>query len=261
MAKSALLGHTGFLGSTLSRQEDFSHFFSSRNIDQLTGHFDKIYCSAAPGKKWIANKDPKSDWVSIQRLIAALRRVTTDQFVLVSTVDVFAEPWRVDETTDPHRQDASPYGLHRLRLEEEVRNIFENPLVVRLPGLVGPGLRKNALFDLHHNNNLDAVDSRSVFQFYPVVNLKWDIAVGLEHSLSLLHLTAQPTAMKDIASLGFGRIFKNEISDAFPTYDFRTIHASLFLSTGNYQYSAASVLTAVRGYHQTEPKRSAGETK
>lgn len=258
MIRSALLGASGFVGSTLARQVEFSEYFSSSTIGELSGHYETIYCAAAPGKKWLANKEPDRDWKSIQRLLEAIDRVSADRFILISTVDVFATPLGVDETSTPVTGGLGPYGLHRLRLEEEIRARFESSLVVRLPGLVGPGLQKNALFDLHHGNSAEQIDSRSTFQFYPMVNLWWDIDVALRANLDLLHLAVQPTSMAEIASQGLGFDFTNRLIPVPAFYDVRTVHAGLYGAEGHYQYDKLEVFTAVRFFAQSEPLNREG---
>ena len=63
------------------------------------------------------------------------------------------------------------------------RENFKTHLIIRLPGLVGKGLKKNAIFDLKHNNNLNQIDSRGVFQFYPMQNLDTDVGKTLAKTL------------------------------------------------------------------------------
>ena len=55
-----------------------------------------------------------------------------------------------------------------------------NHNIIRLPALVGEGLKKNALFDIKNNNNVDLIDSRNSYQFYPLKNLWKDIKKTLE---------------------------------------------------------------------------------
>jgi hypothetical protein len=144
--------------------------------------------------------------------------------------------------------------LHRRWLEKFVASQFERHLVVRLPGLVGPGLRKNVIFDFLNDNNVHAIDSRGVFQFYPMVNLWPDIQIALRADLKLLHLTAEPVSVADVSGLGFGRPFSNASVQTPGRYDMRTRHAGLFGGVGHYQYSARETLLAVRAYAQSEPQ-------
>lgn len=253
MTRTAILGSTGFVGSTLAGQTEFTEHYHSKNIDALRGSYDRIVCAAAPGKKWVANQHPDEDWSAISSLLEALGRVSAREFILISTVDVFDYPVMVDELTAPNPDIMSPYGGHRLRLENEVRGLFSQPLVVRLPGVVGSGLRKNIIYDLHNSNNLELVDSRSVFQFYPMQNLWQDISVGLEHRLNVLHLTSEPTSTAEISRECFGWPFQNKLGARPANYDFRSVHASIYGVRGDYQYSANDVFQAARKYHETEP--------
>ena len=253
--RNSLIGYSGFVGSTLLRQMQFQELFHSKNITSIGGKsFDVMVCSAAPAQKWIANRDPVADRQNIDSLIAHLKTFTCNTFVLISTVDVFRIPIGVDEDTPVDEEGLHAYGLHRRLLEKFVESHFPNHLIVRLPGLVGPGLRKNVIFDFLNDNNLQSIDSRSVFQFYPTVNLWWDIQTALKAGLKLLHLTAEPISVADVSELGFGKPFTQPTANQAAIYDMRTRHAAAFGGKGNYQYSQRDTLQAVRAYAQSEPK-------
>ncbi len=253
---NALIGYSGFVGSTLLRQTHFESLYRSTNIGEIEGmEFDTLVCAGAPAQKWIANKDPETDRQRIDELISHLRSMRCKTFVLISTVDVFKSPVRVDEATPVDESDLHAYGLNRRRLEKFVQERFPEHLIVRLPGLVGPGLRKNVIFDFLNDNNLDAIDSRGVFQFYPMVNLWYDIQTALTAGLKLVHLTAEPVGVADISALGFGKPFDNAPSTQPATYDMRTRYGNVFGRSIPYQYSVRETLQAVRAYAQSEPRK------
>jgi nucleoside-diphosphate-sugar epimerase len=252
---NALIGYSGFVGSTLRRQAHFSALYRSTNIHEIENHeFDVVVCAGAPAQKWIANREPADDRKKIDLLISHLRTVKCKKFILISTVDVFKEPIGVDESTLVDEAGLHPYGLHRRLLEKYVEQSFETHLIVRLPGLVGPGLRKNVIFDFLNKNNFHAIESRGVFQFYPMVNLWFDIQKALQEGLSLLHLTAEPISVADISLHGFGKPFTHTLANPPARYDMQTRHAPIFgSSTGQYQYSARETIQAIRAYAQSEP--------
>jgi nucleoside-diphosphate-sugar epimerase len=251
---NALIGYSGFVGSTLLKQADFSALFRSTNIHEIeNGEFDLVVCAGAPAQKWIANRDPADDRKKIESLINRLRTIKCKKFILISTVDVFKEPIGVDESTLVDESGLHAYGLHRRLLEKFVEQHFPSYLIVRLPGLVGPGLRKNVIFDFLNNNNLHAIESRSVFQFYPMVNLWFDILKALEAGLSFVHLTAEPISVLDVSLLGFGKPFTQTLANLPVRYDMQTLHAQVFGSFGRYQYSARESIQAIRAYAQSEP--------
>jgi hypothetical protein len=257
----ALIGYTGFVGSTLLKQKHFDAQFRSTNIEQIRGSsFGLVVGAGAPAQKWIANAQPEADREKIDGLIDHLSTVQRDTFVLISTVDVFGNPLGVDENTPVDEEGLHAYGLHRRLLEKFVESHFPRHLIVRLPGLVGPGLRKNVIFDFLNNNNLHAIDSRGSFQFYPMVNLWDDIQTALTAGLKLVHLTAEPVTVAEVSEAGFGKPFDQATVTHPASYDFRTVHAGLFGATGSYQYSKRETIQAVRSYAQSEPLKATVES-
>lgn len=251
---NALIGFSGFVGATLCRQTQFDELYRSINIGEIDGKvFETVVCAGAPAQKWIANRDPEGDRLQIEGLIGHLSAIQCRNFVLLSTVDVFKSPVGVDEDSLVDEVGLHPYGLHRRFLEKFVESHFKNFLIVRLPGLVGPGLRKNVVFDFLNANNLHAIESRSIFQFYPMVNLWYDIQSALNAKLRLVHLTAAPISVADVSAQGFGMAFDQVLAAAPAVYDMRTRHAAIFGAAGTYQYSARETIQAIRAYAQSEP--------
>lgn len=254
MQKMALIGYTGFVGSSLNRQAEFTGLFRSTNIAELgKDAYSLVVCAAAPGQKWKANKEPEQDLASIRQLISSLDTLQCDKFVLISTVDVFKASVGVDENTPVDEEGLHPYGLHRHLLEKYVQDRFKDHLIVRLPGLVGPGLRKNVIFDFLNDNNVASIDSRGVFQFYPMVNLWNDINIALDAGVKLVHLTAEPVSVSEVAAGGFGISFDQAKPGDAAVYDMQSVHAGLFGGVGPYQYSKRETMLAIRAYAQSEP--------
>ena len=251
---NSLIGYSGYVGGTLLKQESFTSLYRSTNIGDIDNQsFDTVVCAGAPAQKWIANREPEADRQKIEELIAHLKTIHCKTFILISTVDVFKNPIGVDEDTPVDESGLHAYGLHRRLLETFVEEHFQNHLIVRLPGLVGPSLRKNVIFDFLNDNNLQAIDSRGVFQFYPMVNLWYDIQTALNAGLKLVHLTAEPVSVADISQQGFGKSFTHTLANPAATYDLQTKHAQVFGASGGYQYSARETILAVRAYAQSEP--------
>lgn len=254
MHNSALVGSSGFVGSVLQRQVEFAGLFRSSNIEEIgKADWGTVVCAAAPAAKWIANREPEADLDNIKRLMVNLQRVRCERFVLISTVDVFSNSLGVDESSAVEEEGLHSYGLHRRLLEQFVESEFRDHLIVRLPGLVGPGLKKNVIFDFLHNNELEKIDSRGVFQFYPMINLYRDLRTSIEAGLKLVHLTAEPVSVAEVAEEGFSRRFDNTLDRDPASYDMRSQHAQVFGGQGDYQYSKRESLQAIRAYAQSEP--------
>ncbi|MDD2774360.1 MAG: hypothetical protein PHU06_00240 [Gallionella sp.] len=252
---NALIGYSGFVGSTLQKQAFFTSLYRSTNIGDIAGNsFNMVVCAGAPAQKWIANREPEADRKKIEGLIAHLKSMTCNTFVLISTVDVFKNPIGVNEDTPVDEIGLHAYGLHRRLLEKFVESHFPRHLIVRLPGLVGTGLKKNVIFDFLNDNNLHTIDSRGIFQFYPMANLWYDIQLALNAGITLVHLTAEPVSVVDISELGFGKPFVQAQPNSPAVYDMQTKYAGVFGGAGSYQYSRRETIQAVRGYAQSEPR-------
>lgn len=243
---NALIGYTGFVGSTLlSQKNNFTDLYRSTNISDIVGKsFDTVVCAGASANKWIANGDPLTDLDNIKLLCAAIDTITAKTFVLISTVDVYKNPIGVDENTPITLDGLHAYGKNRFLLENFVRSKFENHLIIRLPGLVGTGLKKNIIYDLAHDKNVDTINGNSSYQYYPMDCLATDIDMMLEKKLKLVNLATEPVSTAQIAS----EIFNTTIGSlpAFTNYDMRTIHAG-----GKYWYAREYVLDSIRAYRDS----------
>lgn len=255
----ALIGHTGFVGGNLKAQGQYSDLFNSSNIATIAGRaFDRVVCAGVKAAKWIANKEPDADRAGIATLTEALAGVTAREFVLISTVDVYPNPIDVDEADVPDAASAQPYGKHRYELEQFVRARFPHATIVRLPGLFGAGLKKNAIYDFLHGNRLDLIHQGGVFQFYDLDRIERDVERCLEARLPLVNFATEPVAVKDIATKAFGFEFQNTLPPPAPRYDFRTRHSALWGKTGPYLASQGEVLDAITRFVARERASGAG---
>jgi hypothetical protein len=239
----ALIGNTGFVGGTLARQANFDALYASRNIDSIRGReFELIVCAGMYAEKWRANRDPVADMTALERLIDPLRTVKCERFVLISTVDVYDRPFQIDESVPA---DAThPYGRHRRLLEEFVQERFAQSFVLRLPGLFGPGLKKNIIFDLLNDHEVDRIHPDGVYQYYPLAHLWTDI----QRWIPVLNVACEPIATRELAL----RCFSRELSEYPPgvqpgRYDFRTRHAP-----SGYLYDKATVLRELQEFVAAE---------
>ncbi len=250
MTQNAIVGHTGFVGSNLCNQTEFQHFYNSRNIQDIEGKvFDTLVFSGAPANKWLANQAPELDWQNLQQSMALLKTVQAKQLVLISTVDVIPPSVAPqDETADAADGKNHAYGTHRLALEHFMRAQFPETLVVRLPGLFGPGLKKNVIYDLIHDNMLGSINPASSFQYYDITRLWADIAVALEQRLNLIHLFTEPIATRVIVERYFADKQVGQTPAPEAHYDHRTRHAALYGGSGGWIASADAVLDRLGVY-------------
>lgn len=253
--KRCLIGYTGFVGNNLQAQFSFDELYNSFNISEIKGKkFDLVICAAAPAAKWKANKNPEEDLKNINFLIDNLREIEAKRFVLISTVDVYNTPIEVDEATPIDFSVLHAYGKHRFYLEEFVRNNFNKINIIRLPGLFGKGLKKNAIYDLIHDNCLELIHCESVFQFYNLDRLYSDIEIVLENTLPLINFATEPISVKEIALIAFSKVFDNKTETSPTFYDMRSKYCKLFGSNSPYMLSKEEILEQVKIFVQNEKK-------
>lgn len=248
---SALIGHTGFVGSNLAKQFDFSELINSQTIDDAAGlHFDLLVSAAPSAVKWKANKFPEEDLEHVTSYMGKLGKIKAEKCIAISTCDVYEEPIGVNEdtATDSESETLHAYGKHRLLLEDFIRETFEDHLIVRLPALFGDGLKKNVIYDFMHNNQLENIHAGGSFQFYNLDHLWRDIKIALENNIKLLNITTEPVTVREIAKECFALDFTNETENKPASYDIKTKYDSLYGGENGYMYSKDTVLKDIKDF-------------
>ena len=239
-----IIGHRGFVGSNLCRQIHGAIGAGRAEISSLAGEtFSDIYCAAPQAKKWWANQNPDQDRQEVDDLIAACRQLSCrGHFVLLSTVDVYDPPFGKTELDQP-RLDAHPYGANRFYLEQCIlRHFGSKAKVIRLPGLVGHGLKKNIIFDLLNNNNIEQINANSAFQWFNLDLLGEALKfVDQLDGPSVINAVSEPLPTADLVRAWFPQDLDRLNWKAPPVgYDIKTIHGKL---DKPYFYSREEVLS------------------
>lgn len=253
--KTALIGYTGFVGSNLASQYKFDDLYNSKNIQDIAGkQYDLIVSAGARAEKWRINQEPEKDLAELEQLMSYLKQVQAKEFVLISTVDVYKTPVNVDEDTAIEVEGLHPYGTHRFQLENFVTENFPNSLIVRLPGLFGPGLKKNIIYDLLHDNNVANIHHAGSFQYYNLQNIWKDIQVARDNKLQLLNVSSESVRTDELAVYCFGmNDFNNEPDGVSAgSYDMKSKHATLFGGTNGHLYSKQQILDEVKEFVASE---------
>ena len=254
--RRALVGWSGFVGGALEPRVRPVARFRSTDVDQLgDADVDEVVCAGAPAEKWRANADPEADWAGISRLMGALDTSRATSCVLISTVDVHADSTGVDESVPADTAQDQAYGRHRALLEEFVTGRFDDVTIVRLPGMFGPGLKKNLVYDLIHQPEARFAHEASTFQFYDVRDLWGHVLLARDAGLPVVNLATEPVSSAQLARECFGVDYH---CDDRPqaAYDLRTQHAQeLAGREGPYLRSAGEVLAAVRAWGSHELAR------
>ena len=144
-----LVGKTGFVGANLWASGAFSEGWSSKDIQNAYGlKPDVLVYAGVRAEKYLANRDAEADWKQVHTAIDNIHAIGPKQLVLISTVDVYPRPQNVDEDSVISMDDLQPYGRNRYRLEQVIRQDYEDALIVRLPALYGRNIKKNFIYDM-----------------------------------------------------------------------------------------------------------------
>ena len=247
--KAALIGYTGFVGSNIADQHSFDDYYNSKNIAEIEGKkYDLVVSAANRAEMWRINQDPDTDKTEIAEFMTHLKNVDIAKLVLISTVGVYKNARGATEDTPIELEGLTPYGTHLYELEEFCSKHFSTT-IIRLPGLFGTGLKKNVIYDLLHDNNVEKIHSEGVYQYYNLGTIWADIQRALDFELKLVNFATEPVSTKEVARECFGRDFINEPEGVQPGYwDMHTVHAAVYTSEGQYIQSKRQVLDGIKTF-------------
>lgn len=146
----ALVGYTGFVGSNIysAAGNEIEGLYNSRNINEAYGTTpDLLIYAGLRAEKYLANNAPEQDMKQILQAEENITKISPKRVVLISTIDVFKVPKKVNENSLIETENLHAYGYNRYQLELWVREKYPNALIIRLPGLFGKNIKKNFIYD------------------------------------------------------------------------------------------------------------------
>lgn len=150
-----VLGAAGFVGSAIvseARARGLSVLPVTRDTYQPGLAARWLINANGNSKKFLAREQPAREFdLSVRSVMQSLYDFRVERYVFLSTIDVYdnvRDPAANTEGATIRRDRLSAYGLHKLMAEDLVRHHAPDWLVLRMGGFVGPGLRKNSIYDL-----------------------------------------------------------------------------------------------------------------
>lgn len=239
--KQALIDRSGAIAAHLLRRTQFDLLSSADEwSNQARGPFDLIVCSAvsASGRPLAAD-----DTDHLHQCLNVLECVPAKRVVLISSIEVFADPRGVDEDVTVEEVNQSAPSKHLYEFEQAIRQQFD-ALVVRMPSLFGSASAANRGAVNRANNSSWLWADANGLQLYCLDWLWRDIQLALRHDLSLVHFATEPLRPFELAqALG-------ESVDRFASLadkcDARSYLATLYGGHGGYLYTREQVLDEMR---------------
>lgn len=232
--KRAIVGYSGLVGSNLLQFYKFDNFYNSKNFHEAKNiEFDELFFCGIPAVKWYANKNPEEDTTIIDSIKSILKTMKIKKIILISTIDVYE--YTDSENNEDYDCDFCnnhTYGSNRYLFEIFIKNTFDDFHIIRLPGLFGKGLKKNIIYDLINNNNIESISKDSIFQWYDLNWLKNDIDIILKNNIQICNLFTEPITSFEIIKL-FNYPIENFKNNSKIVYNIKTKYSNLFLSNKN----------------------------
>jgi len=168
-----ILGGNGLVGSGFARYCQAVGrpyvIIDRQNYASYVGRSCEIFINAnGNSRKNLAVQQPIVEFdASVRSVRASLIDFRFKHYLHISSCDVYPdcsspETTRESQIPDPARQ--SPYGFHKYLAEQCVRHAASDWVIFRCGGFVGPGLKKNAIFDILRGGPL-YLDPASELQF------------------------------------------------------------------------------------------------
>jgi len=209
-----ILGGKGFVGSAFVRyceRQGLPHTVIDREEYPLcVGQACDLLINAnGNSHKPLASRMPMDDFdASVRSVRASLLDFRFRKYVHISSCDVYPDcsspqTTRECEAPDPARQ--SPYGFHKFLAEQCVRHAATDWLIFRCGGFIGPGLKKNAIYDILHGGPL-FLDPASELQY-----------LHADHAAAIIFRVLNSGVSREIFNLsGKGTVPLSEVADLVP---------------------------------------------
>ena len=168
-----ILGGRGLVGSGFARYCEKTgrpfQVIHRENYASCVGQSCDLLINAnGNSSKILARRDPKQDFeASVSSVRASLEDFRYEHYVHVSSCDVYPDCSSPEATREELPLDAArqtPYGFHKLLAEQCVQHAAGDWLIMRCGGFIGPGLKKNAIYDILQGGPL-FLDPNSELQF------------------------------------------------------------------------------------------------
>jgi len=224
MKTCLVIGAKGFIGSAIAAEAAVRGFeilaIARDNYEAAKGATaDLLINAGGNSRKFIDDQDPVKGYeLSVTSVMRLLQDFRFKKFVHLSSGAIYPDEGNPANNKEDTRLDPaamSRYGFHKWLAEQLVRKYASDHLIVRMGGFVGPGLKKNAIYDLLRGGPL-FVHPDSAFQYMDtrdLARLVFELADGKSSHERLINLSATGTiSIREAAKLAGREISPDALS-------------------------------------------------
>jgi len=151
-----LVGGSGLVGSGFARflkkKKKKFKIITSKNIHKFYNKkCDLLIDCNGNGSKRLANLNPKFDFeASVSSVFNRLINIRFKKYVYISTIYVYPKKEKKISTKENNQNfnNISFYGFNKLTAENYVKHFAKKYMIIRLPYIIGPGLKRNPAHDI-----------------------------------------------------------------------------------------------------------------
>tara|TARA_B100000795_G_C22729974_1_gene410964 strand:+ start:104 stop:868 length:765 start_codon:yes stop_codon:yes gene_type:complete len=156
-----LIGGSGLIGSGFTRYlKEKKIPFKNLNRENKKKFFNKkcdlvIDCNGNGSKRFGINNLQEDFISSVTTVVENLFKIKFKKYLYISTCQVYENLKNKNFTKENFFSDINninTYGFNKLIAESYVKKHASQYLIVRLPYVIGPGLKRNPFFDLLNDN-------------------------------------------------------------------------------------------------------------
>lgn len=241
-----IIGGNGLTGSALVRsakirKRDYKIIQKENKNDFINTSCDVLFFANGNASKYIANNNPFFDFqASVESIVEYIHKINFKKLVFLSSVDVYDKKFNHESTAENSKiniKNLDVYGYNKYLAESYVKNYCDDYIIFRLPGLVGPGLKKNPAFDFINPEKNVMISSESKLNFIHTDFMAESIfgMIDLKFKNEIFNLASKNSLkIGDLEKIvGFNSSYTDNSKDIIQTYDINTekISKHLDLST------------------------------
>ena len=208
--RAAVIGAAGFLGAAIDqgmRRAGHTVVPILRGQPLPQDRFDVVVDCAGDSRRFFCNTHPRHAFdANVSPVLDRVTGIDHGLYVLASTIDVYgagkASPAASREDALIRTRDLDGYSFTKALAEQVAERHATRALILRLGTLIGPGLRKNPVFDILNGQPLRNSDTSSL----SLVDTRFDVQALLSllnaGTAGIVNVTGNgPVRTADILSL------------------------------------------------------------